>query len=190
MVIAVVVGYLLGSFPTAVLVGRRRSIDPRRHGDGNPGWWNMRGLMGDGPASVVLAVDLAKGVAAGVVGSVLWGPWWVAPLAVLAAMVGHAFPVFSGFRGGRSVLTFVGGMAVLCPPAVAVPLASGLVVAVGSRRLLFGTRLAVLGIPVVQALLAPRSHVVLTLSLMAFIGARFLVVRAPLRSGGGVEPAV
>ncbi len=67
-VVAVVVGYVLGSIPVAVLVGRRHGMDPRQEGDANPGYWNVREQLGSRSAAPVFAGDVAKGVAAGLVG--------------------------------------------------------------------------------------------------------------------------
>jgi acyl phosphate:glycerol-3-phosphate acyltransferase len=179
MAIAAIVGYLLGSIPTALIVGRWRGVDPRQRGDGNPGWWNMRGLVGDRVALFVLAGDTLKGVLAAVAGGMLWGPWWTAYVAVIFAMIGHAYPCFGDFRGGRSVLTFVGGMFVIEPSAALLSLAAGVVFALAMRHVVYGARLAVLAFPLVQALSAPRGHVFATLGLMAFIGLRFVLAPAP-----------
>jgi glycerol-3-phosphate acyltransferase PlsY len=120
--VAVLVGYLLGSIPMAVVVGRRHRLDPRAVGDRNPGWWNMREQLGNRGALPVLVGDTAKGVAAAAIGSSLApeGAWGVGYVAVAAAMVGHAWPVFAGFRGGRSILAFAGGMCVLAPLPAAI----------------------------------------------------------------------
>lgn len=181
MVIAALAGYLLGSFPTAALVGRRLGIDPTRQGDNNAGWWNMRALAGERIAVVVLIVDVLKGAAAAAVGFVLWGPWWVAYVAVGAAMLGHAFPVFAGFRGGRSVLTFVGGVMIIAPLptglAMGIGVLTGLVVRSGAR----GAQVAMAAFPVTQLFFAPRAHVAATGVLMTFIGFRFAAASAASR---------
>jgi glycerol-3-phosphate acyltransferase PlsY len=184
MVIAAIVGYLLGSIPTALLVGKKLGFDPRNNGDGNPGWWNMRRLAGDGRAFIVFVVDIAKGAAAAGLISMLWGPWWWAYVAVLFAMIGHAFPVFAGFRGGRSVLTFMGGMAVLAPLAVAITVGAGLVVAVATRKFPYGARVMVFGVPLVQAFMEPRAQVATTGVLMTLIGLRFAAAWMSSRTSG------
>lgn len=170
---AAVLGYLLGSFPTAVLVGRIRGIDPRMRGDQNPGWWNMRGLVGDRLALLVLIGDVGKGALAAWAGSALWGPWWTAYVAVLFAMIGHALPLFAKFHGGRSVLTWLGGMAVLAPLAVAIALGVGFITCVATRHLLHGSRASAFAIPVAAILFLPFSRVLATIALMAFIATRF-----------------
>lgn len=189
MVIAAVAGYMLGSIPAAVLVGRFFRIDPRSKGDGNPGWWNMRHLLGNRAAFWVLLVDVSKGALAAGVGLAVWGPWWTAYVAVAFAMLGHAFPVFAQFRGGRSVLTFTGGMAVLAPLPVTIAIVAGAVVGIAGQRFAYGGRVAMFLFPVVQAGFDPRARVLFTGVLMTFIGFRFLTARspAPATSSQGAE---
>lgn len=173
MAVAAIVGYLLGSIPTALIVARFFRLDPRDLGDGNPGWWNMRRLVGDRPASFVLAGDVLKGVLAAAIGMAIWGDWWWTPyIAVGAAMIGHSFPLFAGFRGGHGILTWAGGMLVISPiagfAAIALGVASGLL----SHRLAWGCRSAFVTFPFLQLLVAPRAWVATTGALMAYIGLR------------------
>jgi glycerol-3-phosphate acyltransferase PlsY len=175
MVIAAILGYLFGSIPSAVLLGRRLGFDPRAFGDGNPGWWNMRKLAGDNRAWKVFLFDIVKGIIpVAVVAGLPWGEWWWAYVAAMFAVIGHAFPVFAGFRGGRSVLTFMGAMAVIAPQAVAITVIAGLVLAVATRNFAYGARLMVFGVPVVQLFFQPAEHVAITGLVMTFVGLRFL----------------
>lgn len=174
MVIAAIIGYLFGSIPTAVLLGRRMGFDPRTFGDGNPGWWNMRKLAGDNNAWKVFVFDIVKGAVPVAIASSLWGPWWWGYVAALFAVVGHAFPIFAGFRGGRSVLTFMGAMAVLAPFAVAATVIAGVIVAVATRNFPYGARVMVFGVPFVQLSIQPAEHVLATGIAMTFVGLRFL----------------
>src|SRR5215218_5034411 len=121
VVVPAVAGYLLGSIPTAVIVGRRRHVDLRRVGDRNPGWWNAKEELGGRAAAPVLVVDVTKGAAAAGIGRVLARPgeWWPGYVGAAAAMVGHAWPLFARFRGGRSVATLGGVAPVLTPVATA-----------------------------------------------------------------------
>lgn len=174
LLVAVAAGYLLGSVPVAVLVGRARGVDPRRVGDRNPGYWNVKEQLGRRASVPVFVGDVAKGAAAGAVGVAVDGDaWGIAYAAVGAAMVGHAWPVFAGFRGGRSILAFAGGMAVVAPAAAAC--AVGLLVAVWvlSRSFAWAARAGVFGFPVVQLLLDPPARVAATGVLLSLIGLRF-----------------
>ncbi|WP_236009793.1 glycerol-3-phosphate acyltransferase [Actinomadura physcomitrii] len=178
-------GYLLGSVPVAVLVGRAHGFDPRDVGDRNPGFWNMMEQLGWRAAAPVFAGDLLKGTAAGLVGLAAGGGATgalgtvagasVLPVyaAVAAAMAGHAWPAFAGRRGGRSILTFAGGFAVICPPAFTLGVALLAGVGLASRSFALGTRAAVFSLPALQLLFAPAEHVAGTGALMSLIGLRF-----------------
>ncbi len=129
VVVACVIAYLLGSVPVAVLVARRKGVDIRSSGDKNPGWWNAKTTIGATNARAVLVGDVAKGaIAVGVawlITAEATEQFWPIGLGVTAcAMVGHAWPVFAHFRGGRSILTFVGGFVVAIPLAGAAALAT------------------------------------------------------------------
>ncbi|MBD3140586.1 glycerol-3-phosphate acyltransferase [Microbispora bryophytorum] len=185
MLVALIGGYLLGSIPVAVLVAGRRGVDPREVGDRNPGFWNVRERLGRRAAAPVFAGDTAKGVLAGLLGLLAGGAHTTGPgvvtgpsapaayLAVGAAMIGHAWPVFAGFRGGRSVLTFAGGVAVICPPAFVLALALLAVTFLLTRSFAIGARAGVFAIPLLQLPFAPIGHIAATGALMCLIGLRF-----------------
>src|SRR6202161_1219144 len=186
-VAAVIGGYLLGSIPVAVLAGRARGVDPRQVGDQNPGFWNMKDQLGWAGALPVLAGDTLKGTAAGLLGlmlahgilvhGVLGGraPGGVALVyaAVAAAMIGHAWPVFARLRGGRSVLTFAGGFAVICPPAFVLGVALCAAVTLLARSFAIGARAGVFAVPFLQLIFTPALEVAATGALMSLIGVRF-----------------
>lgn len=114
--------YLLGAFPTSHLYGRLRGRDVRRAGSGNPGATNVYRLFGAPGALLVVAVDLSKGFV----------PAWFFPLwdgsgsgewalaYGLLAIVGHVWPVFTGFAGGKGVATAGGVLLALAPLAALV----------------------------------------------------------------------
>lgn len=188
---AVIAGYVLGSIPVAVVVGRHHGIDLRSAGDRNPGYWNAKEQLGRRTALPVLVGDAAKGAAAGALGVLLatGGRWWIGYLAVAAAMIGHAFPLFAGFRGGRSILTFAGGSLLLSPrAAAAAAIVVTVLVSVLIRSFAWGARVGVFGYPLIQATVDPRAHVAATGCLMAIIGLRFAM--AALGDGRrGASPA-
>lgn len=115
-VLAVVIGYLIGSISFSFLLGRLfQGIDIRKHGSGNAGATNTLRVLGIGPALLVLALDIGKGVLA------VWVGWWIDPsvlllpiLSGIAAIVGHNWPVFFSFRGGKGIATMIGVVATLC----------------------------------------------------------------------------
>jgi glycerol-3-phosphate acyltransferase PlsY len=187
-VAAVAGGYLLGSIPVAVLAGRARGFDPRRVGDQNPGFWNMKDQLGWAGAVPVLAGDTLKGTAAGLLGLILAhgflphgipggggapGGEALVYAAVAAAMIGHAWPIFARLQGGRSVLTFAGGFAVICPPAFGLGIALCAGVALFTRSFAVGARTGVFAVPVLQLIFTPALEVAATGALMSLIGVRF-----------------
>lgn len=117
----VAAGYLLGTFPTAQLVGRRLGFDPTAAGSGNPGASNTSRLGGAKAGAVVLVGDAAKGALAAGLG---WaaGDRTTAWAAGAAAVVGHLWPATRRFRGGKGVATLT-GVALVCVPVGFVALA-------------------------------------------------------------------
>ncbi len=114
MLKAALTGYLLGTIPSADLAAgaaAKRSggaaVDVRAEGSGNPGATNVNRLLGAKYGLMVMAADVAKGAAAGFVGRAQAGATG-AHVGSVAAVVGHCFPVWNGFRGGKGVATSVG----------------------------------------------------------------------------------
>jgi glycerol-3-phosphate acyltransferase PlsY len=108
-VLAVLIGYLIGSLSPAYILGRLlRGIDIRRHGTGNAGTRNVCAVLGPWPAAATAAVDLAKGLAAMGLASWLGLPEGVMYAAGYAAVLGHIFPFYIGFRGGEGSATGLG----------------------------------------------------------------------------------
>jgi acyl phosphate:glycerol-3-phosphate acyltransferase len=117
--LAAVPAYLLGTFPTAVLVARAGGHDVLTEGSGNPGASNVARLMGWKAGLLVMAGDLAKGAIAAGVGLAVAGRGAGYILGILA-VIGHTYPVTRGFKGGKGVATAGGMLAVLNPLLVAV----------------------------------------------------------------------
>jgi len=115
---AMLVGYALGTIPTAHLVARRHGIDPTTVGSGNPGATNVLRTVGRTAGIVTLASDLAKGAAAAGLGWAVDGRG-LAVLCGVAAVIGHVAPVTRGFRGGKGVAAGIGMTAVTFPLAAA-----------------------------------------------------------------------
>lgn len=122
----VLAGYALGTFPTAVLVGRRQGFDPTAAGSGNPGASNVTRIGGARAGALVLLGDAGKGALAAGLGYVVDGRT-LAWFAGAAAVAGHLWPVTRRFRGGKGVAT-AAGAGLVCAPLAAV--AMGLVFAV------------------------------------------------------------
>jgi glycerol-3-phosphate acyltransferase PlsY len=113
--------YLLGTFPSALLVARAGGHDVLHEGSGNPGASNVARLMGWKAGLLVLAADLAKGAIAAGVGLAVGGRAGAFALGI-AAVLGHMFPVTRRFRGGKGVAT-AGGMLLVLYPLIVLVLA-------------------------------------------------------------------
>lgn len=116
-IIPIVIGYLLGSISFSYLAGKLlKGIDIRKHGSGNAGATNTLRVLGVGPGVAVLVLDAVKGVIAVLLGSWLGdGSALLLVLCGVAAIVGHNWPVFFGFRGGKGIATTIGVMLTLAP---------------------------------------------------------------------------
>jgi glycerol-3-phosphate acyltransferase PlsY len=129
VIATVVIGYLAGSIPTGVLVGRMAGLgDVRDYGSGKTGFTNALRTMGIRWAILVIAVDVAKGAAPVLVGRFVFDEPWAAAAGGIAAVLGHTWPVFAGFRGGRGVATALGAFLAVSPLAAVVVLALALAV--------------------------------------------------------------
>ena len=112
----VVLGYLIGSIPFSYLVARTQGVDLRKVGSGNTGASNVWRSCGFQPFVVALALDIFKGF---VPTALAYRVFHIAPVPTiivgLAAMVGHVYPLFMGFRGGKAVATSGGVMLAIQP---------------------------------------------------------------------------
>lgn len=108
-ILTIVAAYFLGSVSTAVMISRTLDLpDPREHGSGNPGATNVLRLGGRKAAAITLVGDFLKGLIP-VLGAKLLGlSPLICALTGLAALLGHVFPVFFRFRGGKGVATALG----------------------------------------------------------------------------------
>lgn len=172
MVLTVLIGYLIGSIPLARLATR---TDLRTVGDRNPGYWNAKESLGRRAAVPVFVGDVAKGAVSAGVGIALAGSeqWWLGYVGGFAAMVGHAWPVFDRFRGGRSVLCFVGAICVVTPVTALVAIGVLLVVVATTRSFSWGARVGVFAVPFIQLIVDGPYRTAATGVLMTLIGVRF-----------------
>ncbi|MHB8211288.1 MAG: glycerol-3-phosphate 1-O-acyltransferase PlsY [Acidithiobacillus sp.] len=109
-------GYAVGSITTAILVARALGLgDPRQSGSGNPGATNILRIGGKKAALLTLLGDLIKGVVPIVIARLLGLEDWALAAVALATFLGHLYPVFFGFRGGKGVATALGILLALLP---------------------------------------------------------------------------
>ncbi|WP_334133117.1 glycerol-3-phosphate 1-O-acyltransferase PlsY [Silanimonas lenta] len=144
---ALAAAYLLGSISGSLLIGRFRGVDIRTLGSGNAGGTNAFRTQGWAFALGTVLVDIGKGVAAVALVRLAGGGGMAQMAAVLLAALGHVWPLFHGFRGGKGAATLVGGLALLWPTALLPLFAVWLGVLVASGYVGLATVLAGLALP-------------------------------------------
>ncbi len=165
--------YLLGSVPFGLVVAKAfdRGFDLRKAGSGNIGATNVARTLGKGAGALTLLLDAGKALFALELTSLLMGPashGWLA-LAGGAVFLGHIFPVYLRFKGGKGVATAMGVVAFLSPVTVFVLLVLFAAVVYFTRYVSLGSLCAAVGLPIVVALLeGPRSYLNLSL-VIAFL---------------------
>jgi len=190
--------YLLGSVMGALLVGRVRGVDIREQGSGNAGGTNALRTQGKAFALAVVLIDVGKGVlAAGLLPFTalpgvlpvemvpgMFSRDWLAAGCAMAVVVGHVYPVWYDFRGGKGAATVVGVLLGLAPLLVVPVLVIWLVVACLSGFVGLSTTLAMATLPVWAVHSgAPTATVSLTVGLAAFIGYAHRSNFARMRAG-------
>lgn len=183
LIVLAVAGYLLGSIPTGYLVGRSRGIDVRQHGSGNIGATNVFRTVGKGPGIFVFVCDALKGIAA-----VRLGMWWsgrfppdvlhflpeagAGMIASIACILGHNFPVWLRFKGGKGVATSLGVVIGLVPFAAAICMGVWVSVLFAFRYVSLASIMATIAVPVTIALTArgpDRNPLLIFMSLAAIL---------------------
>jgi len=115
-ILLLAVGYGLGSIPTGILIARwQAGVDIRQHGSGNIGMTNVLRAVGKGAAVLTLVGDLAKGLVPVLLARTWLASPWAIGLVALATILGHLYPLFAGFRGGKGVATSLGAFMPLLP---------------------------------------------------------------------------
>ena len=144
---SILIGYLIGSLPIGFLVTQgMRGVDLRRAGSGNVGATNVYRTSGLGAAIAVMIADVGKGAAA----VLLAGGGVAAVAAGVAAVIGHIYPVWLGFRGGKGVATAGGAFTVLSPVPLAIVAAAFAVTVYRSRFVSLGSIVATVLLPIVE----------------------------------------
>lgn len=118
IILILIFSYLLGSIPFSLIIGRlRKGIDIRNHGSGNVGATNVLRTVGKKEAALALTADIVKGILPVLLATFILEDFWVGVSAVLVVL-GHIFPIFAGFKGGKGVATSLGALIVIVPSAV------------------------------------------------------------------------
>jgi glycerol-3-phosphate acyltransferase PlsY len=143
----ILLGYLTGSVPFAYLLARRVGIDVRVAGSGNVGAANVLRTTGTGRAMLVMGLDVAKGALAVLLAGLANAGVTLTALAAAAAVVGHIYPVWLRFHGGKGVAVAAGVFVVLTPVATALAAGLFLLIVGATRYVSLGSIAATIALP-------------------------------------------
>ncbi len=180
ILLMVIVAYLLGSIPTALWAGKWwYGLDIREHGSGNAGATNAMRVLGPILGSAVLLIDALKGIAAVSLALVvntgfLSAGWFVVYQLLLGGMavLGHVFPLFASFKGGKGIATLIGITFILFPEAFLICLVIFLAVFFSTRYVSLGSMAAAVALPIVviwvkEVTLLPK--IIFTIAVALFV---------------------
>lgn len=161
LIIAVIIAYLIGSIPTAVWIGRLfYGIDIRSTGSGNAGATNTIRVLGLKAGIPVLLIDVFKGWLAVYIAHFFYGSWVGFPdlvdfriILAISAVLGHVFPVYVGFKGGKGIATLLGVGLALFPTATLFAILIFAITLILSGYVSLGSIVAAVTFPVVEILI-------------------------------------
>ncbi len=145
-----IAAYLLGSIPNGLLIARLKGIDLKTSGSGNIGATNVFRCVGKGWGLLALVLDAAKGFVPAYVFPRLLDtapPGWLGLACGVAAVAGHNWPIWLGFKGGKGVSTSAGMLLGIAPAAVGIGLVFFAAAVAISRRVSVGSILAAMAVP-------------------------------------------
>ncbi len=152
-ILSAVIGYLLGNIPSGVLIGRAFGIsDVRKHGSGNSGTTNVLRTAGWVPSVLTLVCDCLKGYIGCLIGRAMGGDLGML-LGGFFAVVGHDFPVFMGFKGGKGIATSLALIIAIHPGLALAELLTEIVVVAITRYMSIASLITAVAFPVFTALL-------------------------------------
>lgn len=157
----ILLGYLAGSVPFAFLLARLKGIDVRIAGSGNVGAANVLRTTGPWRGVIVMSLDVAKGISAVAIAHMLAGGTALSALTGAAAIVGHVYPVWLRFHGGKGVAVAAGVFTVLSPGATAMAAGLFLVIVWLTRYVSLASIAATLALPPAAWLVGSPLSVVL-----------------------------
>ena len=167
-IVLVVLGYLCGSLASAIIVCRIMKLpDPRREGSGNPGATNVLRLGGKTAAALTLAGDMLKGTVPVLLAHLLSDSPTVLAATAVAAFIGHLYPVFFHFKGGKGVATAFGAIAALVYPVALFMGAVWVVAAMATRYASFASIAAAVMAPLFALLFIREPAYILALVVIA-----------------------
>lgn len=168
--LVVVIGYLLGSISSGVLLSKAiMKSDIRTQGSGNAGTTNMLRIHGKGMAAITFLCDILKGVIAVFVGKAMVGGEVGGVLGVLGAVLGHNYPIFFGFKGGKGIATSFGSLLFVFPLQALAAFTVFLILVGITHYVSVGSIVAAFTLPALVLLTTPYHPIIW--SIMVFLGA-------------------
>ncbi|GAY77805.1 glycerol-3-phosphate 1-O-acyltransferase PlsY [Sporolactobacillus inulinus] len=147
--LSTIVSYLIGSISFSYLITKKiKKIDIRKTGSGNAGATNTLRVLGTGPAIGVLLLDVLKGVVSILIAQALGLPEWAVALSGLASIIGHDFPIYYGFKGGKGVATTLGVFFMIMPLYALIAGVITLLIIFATRFVSLGSLFFLLAVPV------------------------------------------
>lgn len=169
MLLVVVIGYFLGSISSGVLLSKAiMKKDIRTQGSGNAGTTNMLRIHGKGMALVTFLCDILKGVIAVYIGKWLVGGELGGVLGVLGAVLGHNYPIFFGFKGGKGIATSFGSLLFVYPIQALIAFSAFLILVFITHYVSVGSIVAAFTLPALVILTTPFDPIIW--GIMAFLG--------------------
>ena len=171
LIIGIVVAYLLGSISSAIVVSKLLGLpDPRGFGSGNPGATNVLRAGSKSGAALTLAGDVAKGwLPVFIVMQLGYPPGLMLGLVGLAAFLGHLYPLYFGFQGGKGVATALGVILAISPLTGALVILTWALVAAIFRYSSLAALIAALAAPVYLALIQPEPWLVTVICVLVVV---------------------
>ena len=167
--LVVVIAYMLGNISPSYIMGKKyKNLDIRKHGSGNAGTTNALRVLGKKSAAIVFLVDLGKGLIAVQIGHLIAG-YTGALTAAVFVVIGHVFPVFLRFKGGKGIATTIGALISLFPMVTLIATLFGVGVILRTRIVSLGSLLGIAVLPLVLIGAGQDRQGVITATILAVL---------------------
>lgn len=169
LILSCIAGYLLGSANSSIIVGKFYGTDVRKHGSGNAGTTNTLRTLGKKAALFVLLGDILKGLLAYLAGYYITGSALGGMVGGTAAILGHIWPVYFGFKGGKGVLTSLAVLLMIDWPIALVLLGIFIIIVLLTRYVSLGSIVGATLFPVLSLVLGRSTETVIFSALIAVL---------------------
>lgn len=169
LILSAIAGYLLGSLNSSLIVGKFYGVDVRQHGSGNAGTTNTLRTLGKKAALFVLLGDMVKGFVAYLAGYLIYGGQLGGMIAGTAAIIGHVWPVFFNFKGGKGVLTSLAVLLLIDWPIALGVLGVFIIILVLTKYVSLGSIIAAALFPITAVIIGREIEIVLLSAIIALL---------------------